>query len=156
RIRIADVKGVYGAIQLMDGKAVVSFLEAGPWLEMEITGTMAGSYLLDFLAKTMKTEQLTRVLAGVRDVEGSAQPTFRLVGPLSPPGGVTFAGGTIVAQSVSLSHTALPERLTGLQGRFILADGSTRFEQVTGHLGDAEVLVQGTLTGGEPSLFQNF
>ncbi len=156
RIRIADVKGVYGAIQLTDGKAVVSFLEAGPWLEMEITGTMAGSYLLDFLAKTMKTEQLTRVLAGSRELGGFAQPIFRPVGPLSRPGGVTLAGGTLVAQSVSLSHTALPERLTGLQGRFILADGSTRFEQVTGHLGDAEVLVQGTLTGGEPSLFQNF
>ena len=156
RIRITGVTGVYGAIQLTDGKAVVSFLEAGPWLELEITGTMTGSQLLDFLAKTMKTEQLMRVLAGVRDVEGTAQPTFRLVGPLNQPGGVTFAGGAIVAQSVSLSHTALPERLTGLQGRVILDNGATRFEQVTGHLGDAEVQVQGILTGGEVSLFQNF
>ncbi len=156
RIRITGVTGEYGAIHLTEGKAVVSFLEAGPWLELEITGTMAGSHLLDFLAKTMKIEQLTRVLAGVRDVEGTAQPTFRLVGPLNQPGGVTFAGGTIVAQSISLSHTALPERLTGLQGRFILANGSTRFEQVTGHLGDAEVQVEGTLTGDEASLFQNF
>lgn len=156
RIRITGVTGVYGTIQLTDGKAVVSFLEAGPWLELEITGTMAGSHLLDFLAKTMKSEQLTRVLAGVRDVEGTAQPTFRLVGPLNQPGGITFAGGTIVVQSVSLNHASLPERLTGLQGRFIFADGSTRFEQVTGHLGDAEVQVQGTLTGDEASLLQHF
>jgi len=156
RIRITALTGVYGAMHLTDGKAVVSFLEAGPWLELEVTGTMAGSRLLDFLAKTMKTEPLLRVLAGVRDVEGTTQPTFRLVGPLNQPGGVTFAGGTIVAQSVSFSHTAFPERLTGLQGRFVLDNGSTRFEQVIGHLGDAEVQIQGTLTGGETSQFQNF
>jgi hypothetical protein len=156
RLRVSGVTGIYGAIQLTDGKAVVSFLEAGPWLELEVTGNMAAAHLLDFLAKTGKAEQLTRVLAGVRDVEGSAQPTFRLVGALDQPDGVTFAGGEITAQSVSLNHTALPERLTGLQGRFVLADGATRFDQVTGHLGDTVVEVQGMMTGGDTSLFQDF
>lgn len=156
RIRITRVTGIYGAIQLTDGKAVVSFLEAGPWLELEVTGNMAASHLLEFLAKTMKAERLTQVLAGVRDVEGMARPTFRLVGPLNQPGGVTFAGGEITANSVSLNHTALPERLTGLQGRFILAEGSAQFDQVTGHLGDAAVQVHGTMTGGDTSLFQDF
>lgn len=156
RIRITTLTGVYGAMHLTDGKAVVSFLESGPWLELEVTGTMAGSQLLEFLAKTMKTEQLLRVLAGFRDVEGAAQPTFRLVGPLNQSRGITFAGGTIVVQSISLSHTALPSRLTDLQGRLVLDNGSTRFEQVTGHLGDTEVQIQGTLTSGEASQFQNF
>ena len=156
RVRVTGVTGIYGAIQLTDGKAMVSFLDAGPWLELEITGNMAASHLLQFLARTVKSERLTRLFAGIRDVEGMAQPTFRLVGPLNQPDGVTFAGGEITARYVSLNHVDLPERLTGMQGRFVLADGSTQFEQVTGHLGDTVVQVQGTMTGGTASLFQDF
>jgi hypothetical protein len=156
RVRVAGLTGMYGAIQITDGKAMVSFLEAGPWLELEITGDMAASHLLEFLAKTVKAERMTRLFAGIRDVEGMAQPTFRLVGPLNQPDGVTFAGGEIMARYVSFNHVALPERLTGMQGRFILADGSTQFDQVTGHLGDTVLQVQGTMTGGTTSLFQDF
>jgi uncharacterized protein involved in outer membrane biogenesis len=156
RVRVMNMTGIYGAIQITQGKATVSFLEAGPWLELEVTGNMAASHLLEFLARTVKAERLTRVLAGVRDVEGMAQPTFRLVGPLNQPDGVTFAGGEITTHYVSLNHVALPERLTGMQGRFILADGSTQFEQVSGHLGDTVVQVQGTMTGGPVSQFQDF
>jgi uncharacterized protein involved in outer membrane biogenesis len=156
RVRVVNLTGIYGAIQITDGKATVSFLEAGPWLELEFTGNMAASHLLEFLARTVKAERLTRVLAGVRDVEGMAQQTFRLVGPLNQPDGVTFAGGEITTRYVSLNHVALPERLTGMQGRFILTDGSTQFEQVSGHLGDTVVQVQGTMTGGPVSQFQDF
>ena len=85
-------------------------------------------------------------LGGLRDVEGTALPTFRLVGPLNQPGGVTFAGGEITAKFISLTHPSLPERLTALQGKFVLAEGGTRFEQVTGHIGDTDVLVQGAIT----------
>lgn len=156
RLRVAGVTGIYGAIQITDGKAMVSFLEAGPWLELEITGNMAASHLMEFLVKTVKAERLARFFAGIRDVEGMAQPTFRLVGPLNQPDGVTFAGGEITARYVSFNHVSLPERLTGMQGRFILAEGSTQFEQVTGHLGDTAVQVQGTMTGGAASLYQDF
>lgn len=155
RMRITGVTGSYGTIRLTDGKAVVSFLEAGPWLELEVTGEMTALHLVDFLAETMKVERLTQVMAGVRDVEGTARPTFRLVGALTQPGGITFAGGEITVQSVSLTHSALPERLTGLQGRFILAEGSTQLEEVTGDLGDVAVQVHGTITGGSASVFQD-
>jgi uncharacterized protein involved in outer membrane biogenesis len=155
RMRITSVTGSYDTIQMTDGKAVVSFLEAGPWLELEVMGDMAASHLLEFIAKTMKAERLTQVVAEARDVEGMAQSTFRLVGPLNQPGGITFAGGEITARSVSLTHPALPERLTELQGRFILTDGSTQFEQVTGQLGDVAVQVQGAISGGDTSLFQD-
>ncbi|MBH0184902.1 MAG: AsmA family protein [Nitrospira sp.] len=140
RMRITGVTGRYGTIRLTDGKAVVSFLEAGPWLELEVAGEMTAAHLVDFLAQTMKVERLTQVMAGVRDVEGLAQPTFRLVGALTQPGGITFAGGEIRVQSVSLTHSALPVRLTGLQGRFILAEGATQLEDVTGDLGDKSLI----------------
>lgn len=156
RIRVADITGNYGAIQLTGGKAVVSFLEAGPWLELDVTGNMAAAQLVDILAKTVKAEQLTRALAGVSDVDGMARPTFRLVGALNQSGGITFAGGEITAQSVSFTHPALPERVTALHGRLILNAGAMQFDQVTGRLGDAEIEVQGTMTGGKASVFQEF
>ena len=156
RLRVANLSGRYGAIHMSESKALISFLEAGPWLEMDITGAMAAADLLQFLAKTVKSEQLSRVLAASRDVEGMASPTFRLVGPLNQAGGVTFAGGEITVQHVGLTNPSLPERLTGLQGRFVLSDGGTQFDQVTGHVGDLTVHVNGGITGGSGSTFQDF
>ncbi len=157
RLKVTNVTGQYGTINMSEGsKALVSFLEAGPWLEMDITGTMTAADLLQFLSNTVKSEQLSRLLAASREVEGMATPTFRLVGPLNQPGGVTFAGGEITTQRVSLTNPSLPDRLTALQGRFVLTEGGTQFDQVTGHLGDLAVQVQGGITGGSGSAFQDF
>jgi hypothetical protein len=125
RLRVSKLSGLYGAIHMNESKALVSFLEAGPWLEMDITGEMAAADLLQFLAKTVKSEQLSRLLAASREVEGHAVPTFRMGGPLNEPGRVTFAGGEITVQGISLTNPSLPERLTTLQGRFVLSEGGT-------------------------------
>jgi uncharacterized protein involved in outer membrane biogenesis len=156
RLRVSNLSGLYGTIHMNESKALVSFLDAGPWLEMDITGEMAAADLLQFLAKTVKSEQLSRMLAASREVEGNAAPTFRMVGPLDQPGGVTFAGGEITVQRVSLTHPSLPERVTALQGRFVLSDGGTLFDQVTGHLGDLALQISGGITGGSGSTFQDF
>jgi hypothetical protein len=152
RIRVTKLSGLYGTIHMADSKGQLSFLEQGPWLEMEISGTMAAADLLQFLSTTVKSQQLSRVLASSRDVEGMAMPVFRLVGP---PNAITFAGGEVKAQQVNLTNNYLPERLTGLQGRFIMAEGETQFDQVTGHLGDLTVQVQGGITGGTRSAFRD-
>jgi hypothetical protein len=156
RLRVSNLSGVYDTIRMIESKALVTFLDAGPWLDMDITGEMAAADLLQFLAKTVKSEQLSRVLAASSQVEGNAAPTFRLVGPLNQTGGVTFAGGEITVQRVSLTNSLLPERVTALQGRFVLSDGVTLFDQVTGHLGDLTVQVSGGITGGSSSTFQDF
>ena len=153
RLRVSNLSGLYGTIHMNESKALVSFLEAGPWLEWDITGTMTAADLLQHLAKTGKSEQLSRGLAALRDVEGMAALTFRMVGPLN---GVTFAGGEITVQHVNLSHPSLPARLTELQGRFVLSDGGTLFDQVTGHFGDLALQLSGGITGGSDSTFQDF
>jgi uncharacterized protein involved in outer membrane biogenesis len=156
RVRIAKVTGMYGAMHITGGKAEVSFLDAGPWLELEVTGETAAMALVEFLARTVKAERVMQLLAGIRDAEGTAQSTFRLVGPLNQSGGITFAGGEITARQVSLTHANLPERVTGMQGKFVLADGSTQFDHVAGRLGEIGVEVQGTITGGTTSQYQDF
>jgi len=156
RLKVSNLSGLYGTIHMNESKALVSFLEAGPWVEWDITGTMTAADLVQHLAKTVKSEQLSRMLVALRDVEGNAAPMFRMVGPLNQPGGVTFAGGEITVQRVSLTHPLLPERLTALQGRFVLSEGGTLFDQVTGHLGDMALQISGGITGGSGSTFQDF
>ncbi len=155
RVRISKIAGNYGTMQLTDGKAEVSFLDAGPWLDLEMTSEMGAASLVEFLSKTVKAERMAQVFAGVRDAEGTAVATFRLLGPLNQPGGITFAGGEITARHISLNHLALPERMTGVQGRFVLADGATQLDQVVGNLGGMAVQVQGAITGGPTSQFQD-
>ncbi len=157
RIRVSKITGDYGAIQIQEGKAVVSFLESGPWLELEISGNMAASELVRFLSKSIRSERLATTLGQSREIEGQTHPTFRLVGPLDKPDGVTFAGGEVVAQQVALSNPALPQRLTAIQGRIIFSQtGGAQFEQVSGHLGDTQLQINGQIGGGANSLFQDF
>jgi uncharacterized protein involved in outer membrane biogenesis len=156
RLKISNLNGLYGTIHMKESKALVSFLETGPWLEMDVVGTMTAADLAQFLAKTVKSEQLSRIFADSRDVEGDAAPTFRMVGLLNQPGGVTFAGGEIIVKSVSLTNPVLPERLTALGGRFVLSEGETTFDQVTGRLGDLDLQVSGGITGGSGSAFKDF
>ena len=156
RVKVSDISGLYGKIQMKESKALVSFLETGPWLEMDITGTMTAADLFQFLSKTITSEQLSRLLADSREVEGNATLMFRMVGLLNQPGGVTFAGGEITVQQLSLTNPLLPKRLTALQGRFVLTEGGTQFDQVTGHLGDLALQISGGITGGKDSAFQDF
>jgi uncharacterized protein involved in outer membrane biogenesis len=156
RVRITKVAGMYGAMQITGGKGEVSFLDAGPWLELEITGEMAATHLVEFLGRIVKAERVTQLLAGIRDADGTTQSTLRLVGPLNQASGITFAGGEIIVREVSLTHASLPGRVTGMQGRFVLAEGSTQFDQVSGHLGGTAVQIQGNITGGHQSQYQDF
>lgn len=156
RVRVANLTGTYGAIQISEGKAMVSFLQAGPWLELEVSGDMSAAELFRFLATTIQSDRLSKLLGQARDVEGMAFPTFRLVGPLNQPGGVTFVGGDVVARHISLTTPAFPERVTGLQGIFRFTQNGAQLDQVTGHVGDAQFQLQGTITGGTTSAFQDF
>src|SRR5262249_32574300 len=88
--------------------------------------------------------------------EGEAVPTFRMVGPLNQPGGVTFAGGEIIVRRLSLTNPSLPERLTAVQGRFVLSEGGTMFDGVTGRLGGLDLQISGGITEGHDSVFQDF
>jgi hypothetical protein len=157
RIRVGNVTGTYGSLQMTDGKAVVSFLDAGPWMELDVSGNMTAADLVKFLIKTIRADRLTSLLAQSREIEGRTHPTFRLVGPLDKPDGITFAGGEVLAEQVSLMNPSLPQRLTAMQGRIVFSQtGGAQFDQVTASLGEAQLQFNGQISGGTPSLFQDF
>ncbi len=157
RIRVGKLTGTYGTLQMTDGKAVVSFLEAGPWMELDVSGNMTAADLVKFLTKTIRADRLTSLLAQSHDIEGQTHPTFRLVGPLDQPEGITFAGGEVLAEQVSLMNPSLPQRLTAVRGRIVFSqNGGAQFDQVTANLGDAQLQFNGQISGGTPNLFQDF
>ena len=156
RIRVADMTGGYGPMRVNTGKAMVSFLDAGPWLEMELAGDMAAADLVSLLAKTVPSDRLSKALAELREVEGIAFPTFRIVGPLNKPAEVTFVGGEFVAQNISFRSPALPDSVLGLHGRLLLSPNGTEFDKLGGHLGQTQFEIQGMITGGNVSTFQGF
>jgi uncharacterized protein YhdP len=151
------VTGTYGTLQMTDGKAVVSFLDEGPWMELDISGDMTASDLVKFLTKTIHADRLTSLLAQSREIEGQTHPTFRLVGPLDKPEGITFAGGEVLAEQVSLMNPSLPQRLTAMQGRIVFSQtGGAQFDQVTANVGETQLQFNGMISGGTPSVFQDF
>ncbi len=156
RVRVLGLTGQYGDIRITQGKAMVSFLEAGPWLEMELSGSMEAADLVRLLAKSIRSERVSAFLAGSRDVTGEALPTFRLVGPLNQPGGVTFVGGEIIARNIGLTSPFLPERINDLQGRLLLSESGTQLDQVSGRLGEMFFQLHGAITGGATSAFDGF
>jgi hypothetical protein len=156
RLRVLGLTGQYGDIRITQGKAMVSFLEAGPWLEMELSGSMEAADLVRLLAKSIRSDRVSAFLAGSRDVTGEALPTFRLVGPLNQPGGVTFVGGEIIARNVGLTSPSLPERISDLQGRLLLSESGTQLDQVNGRLGEMFFQLHGTITGGTTNTFDGF
>lgn len=157
RIRVGRVTGTYGALQMTDGKAVVSFLDDGPWMELYVSGNMTAADLVKFLIKTIRADRLTSLLAQSHEIEGRTHPTFRLVGPLDKPDGITFAGGEVMAEQVSLMNPSLPQRLTAMQGRIVFSQtGGAQFDQVTANLGEAQLQFNGQISGGTPSHFQDF
>ena len=93
RIRVGKLSGEYGNLTITDGKAVVSFLDDGPWMELDISGDMTAADLVKFLTKTIRADKLTSLLAQSVMKSRADHPTFRLVGPLDKPDGITFAGG---------------------------------------------------------------
>jgi hypothetical protein len=100
---------------------------------------------------------LTSLLAQSREIEGQTHPTFRLVGPLDKPEGITFAGGEVLAEQVSLVNPSLPQRLTAMHGRILFSQtGGAQFDQVTANVGETQLQFNGMISGGTPSVFQDF
>ncbi len=154
RVRVADMAGGYGPVRVSSGKAMVSFLDAGPWLEMEVTGDMAAADLVSLLAKTVPSDRLSKALAELREVEGIAFPTFQIVGPLNKPEEVTFVSQEFVARNISFRSPALPDPVLGLHGRLLFSPNGTEFDKLGGQLGQTQFEIQGTITGGNENAFK--
>lgn len=155
RIRIPSFSGDYGALHISQGKALISFLDAGPWLEMDLTGDMTAANLVSYLANSLRAPSVSRFLTSIRNIQGVAVPTFRLVGALNQPGGITFVGGEVKADDLSFDTPALPQRVHHVTGRVRYSQSGAEFDSVTGQVGSTRFSIHGTVTAGASGAFQD-
>lgn len=156
RIRVTEITGLYGPMRISGGKATVSFLEPGPWLDLEVIGDMAAADLVAMLTRTVEAPQLSKTLTGLRNVQGDALVTFHLAGALRDPDGLNFVNGEFTARNVSFHSPLLPDPLGGLNGRFVFSKKDVQLDQVTGQIGRSQFEVEGAITTGKDSAFQAF
>lgn len=156
RLRVADITGQYGPLQLTAGKLAIAFLDQGPSLDLDVGGTMTAADLVTALATSIESQTVAKPLAQLRDVQGRTHVTFRLFGMLNQSNGLTFSEAEIALQNVSLKSPTLPEAVTGLTGRLAYTNAAMEFDRVGGNLGQAQFQLHGTVTTKKSAQFQGF
>ncbi len=156
RLRATDITGEYGPLQLTAGKLAIAFLDQGPSLDLDVSGTMTAAALVTVLATSIESQTIAKPLAQLRDVQGHTHVTFRLSGMLNQSNGLTFSGAEIALQNVSLKSHTLPEAVTGLTGRLAYSNAAVELDRVGGNLGQAQFQLHGTVTTEKSAQFQGF
>lgn len=156
RLRAADITGQYGPLQLTAGKLAIAFLDQGPSLDLDVSGTMTAADLVTTLAASIESQTVAKPLAQLRDVRGQTHVTFRLSGMLNQSNGLAFSGAEIALQNVSLKSPALPEAVTGLIGRLAYSNAAVELDRVGGNMGQAQFQLHGTVTTEKSVQFQGF
>jgi len=156
RLRVTDITGQYGPLQISTGKLAIAFLEQGPSLDLDVSGAMAAADLVKTLSTSIASASITKPLAQVRDVKGQADVTFRIAGMLNQPDGLRFSSAEIAPQNVSFKYPSLPDAVTGLSGRLIYSKAALEFDRVGGNLGQREFQLHGTVATEAAAQFHRF
>ncbi|MGH7166220.1 MAG: AsmA-like C-terminal region-containing protein [Nitrospiraceae bacterium] len=156
RVKVASFTGQYGSMQISEGKATLSFLETGPWLEISVGGAMPASDLIPFLAGSVQSARASAALAALQDVKGTGTVSFRLAGSLAEAESLKFVGGEIVTQDLGFRSPALSEQVDGVRGRLRMSPKGLEFDKVTGRMGSSQFDLQGAISAGEKEEFQSF
>lgn len=158
RMKIMELSGKYGKMDVGAGKALISFGEADPLLNLELKGTMLAVDLLPNIdaSQLFQSTRLTRAWKNLRDIKGTMQVTFRLKGPLSQPELIRYVGADFSPMDVSFQTSLVPQPISGLNGRLALSEQGAQFESLRGWLGATPFSLQGTITGKSDKTFENF
>lgn len=156
RIRVTDISGQYGAMAVTGGKATVAFLEAGPWLDLEVAGGMAAPDLASMLAGTVGPGKLAKALSDLRNVQGKTAVTFRLAGSVGERDDLKFVSGEAVAQNVGFRSPLVRDPVAEMNGRFIFSPKVVELEGVSGRLGQSRLELQGAIAIEAAPYFKDF
>ncbi len=158
RIRVLELSGMYGKMQVDAGKVTLSFLEAGPWLELTLNGKMAAADVVADvgLDKRFESKTLAKAWKGLQEIQGLMLVGYRLAGPITEPKQIKYLRAEFEPLDVSFRTALLPHAVTGLNGRLVISDKGTQFEAVRGFVGQTQVQIQGRITPDETNAYQDF
>jgi hypothetical protein len=156
RLRAADITGQYGRMEISTGKLAITFLEQGPSLELDVSGTMAAADLVAALARNIGSAAVAKPLGQLRNIQGQTGVIFRLAGFLNRPDGLAFTGAEITPRDVSFQSPSLPEPVTRLSGKLMYAPAALEFDRMEGALGPAQFQLHGAIATEGPAQFRGF
>ncbi len=156
RLRISDITGDYGPMQITTGKLALALLEQGPSLELDVNGTLLAADLVTVLAKSISSPAVAQPLAAAHEVEGRADVAFRITGMLNQPDGLSFGAADITIQNGKFRSPALPDVVTNLSGRVVYSKTAVEFDRIGGQLGQTQFQIHGAITTGNPAQFRGF
>jgi hypothetical protein len=145
RVRVMDLTGTYGAMQVTKGRATILLAADGPTLEMDLTGSMAAGELVSTLARGA-SEQVGKLMHQLREIHGTVAVLYRLAGPLSVPGGLHFSGGDFQLQDVGFSGDLLPMPVSGMYGTIRALANGVEVDHVGGKINGGQFEVNGMVT----------
>lgn len=156
RIRIVEVTGRYGPMNVSGGKAMLSYPEGGLWLEMEIPGEVAAPDLVAWMTTNVEAPALVKTLAELREVQGEAVLTLKLAGAPNSAEGLRFVGGELEGRNLAFRTPKLDDPVEKVTGRLQFSPTGLVFQDVRGRVGSSLAEVNGVLmTDGEPT-FEDF
>ncbi|MCH6557148.1 MAG: AsmA-like C-terminal domain-containing protein [Nitrospirae bacterium] len=156
RIRVVKITGMHGALRVSDGTVSVSFPESEAWLQVELSGDIAATDLVQILAKNVRSAPLAKTFTQLRNVTGDVAVTFQQEGAWRDPDGLKFVGGNFITQEVGFRSPALPKSVMGLNGRVQYSKEGFAFEDVIGRMGQSEFRLHGTVTTAQGGVFKGF
>jgi hypothetical protein len=154
RLKVTNLSGSYGTIDIQTGKATVSFIRPGPWLELEFTGSTPAADVAVALARGTKPPAIKKALGQLRDVKGECQVTYHLAGPLREGGSVEFLDGEFIFRDAEFGTPLLAPRVVGLSGRLKVQPDHLLFDRFTARLGKAQLDVHGIITTEQDASFE--
>lgn len=156
RLRVTDITGRYGPLEISSGKLAIAFLEQGPSLDLDVGGSMGAAELVNMLVPAIKYPAVAKSLAALQEIQGRTDVTFKLTGMLNQDRGLTFAEAEITPQHVGFRSPSLPDAVTGLSGRLVYSPAALKFDRIGGTLGQRQFQVHGDITTEGPPQFQGF
>ncbi len=154
RVKVTQLSGSYGAIQVRAGKATVSFIQPGPWLEVEFTGETPAAEMISTLARSTKPAGVRDALQGLRDVKGNGQVTYHLAGSLREADGIEFLDGEFVFRQAEFSSSLAEGRVSDLNGRLRATPNMLKFDHFTARMGSSQIDFNGNIVLGETPAFE--
>lgn len=156
RLRVMDLSGTYGPMRVNGGKALVSFLESGPSLDLKVTGEMAAAELIKILARTITYAPVANALGALQEIRGETALALHVAGPVKDPDSLRLTEAEVTARDVWFLSPQLTERVVDLNGRIVFSPGGVEFDRVSGRLGLSQFEVQGLITTAEISAYHDF
>ena len=144
RIAIEALTGKYGLAEITEGQGEVTHLTDNPQLSLDIKGKLSAQELAVVVARFAPKALLPLGPAGLAKLQGGADATVTLDGPLNRLADLHVKWG-LEAKDVGFTDRRLALPFAGLRGRVRSIPRGVLFERLAGRIGSSPIVLDGEI-----------